>query len=295
MTSHKWCLPIALAFCFLSSSTGNAQCSGYMPEMYGQPQPMNWNGGPIRRNSRRSWWGSRVPPQSPWMPGYSDSPDGDGHFAPPAVSNSPYFQGNGPFSRGIRYNNNVPQSGGSDYFAAVTQEGVVTWDPSRMPLKVFINSGRGVAGYQQTYRARFMESLQEWTQVSGGRITFTMVSNPRAADITCTWTERLRQSNHSMETGNTQTLTRRSRYDGGGTIERADISIATLSNTQSFPDEQMKRVALHEIGHAIGLQGHSPDPRDIMYFATSPLQTDLTSRDINTFGRIYNSPIARLP
>jgi predicted Zn-dependent protease len=49
--------------------------------------------------------------------------------------------------------------------------------------------------------------------------------------------------------------------------------------------EQVTKLVLHELGHAIGIWGHSKDPNDIMY--THPIVSQLSSRDIKTVRRLY--------
>ena len=49
--------------------------------------------------------------------------------------------------------------------------------------------------------------------------------------------------------------------------------------------EQVSRLVLHELGHAIGIWGHSKDPNDIMY--THPIVSQLSPRDIHTVRRLY--------
>lgn len=69
-----------------------------------------------------------------------------------------------------------------------------------------------------------------------------------------------------------------------------DIKINTKI-TQGMTDEaarsKIKQIATHQMGHTIGIFGHSSDSKDIMFENFTALQ--LSERDINTIREIYKS------
>ena len=61
------------------------------------------------------------------------------------------------------------------------------------------------------------------------------------------------------------------------------------SDGWKFTDVQLNKIAMHEIGHAIGILGHSDNINDIMYYSTaSQRQSTLSSKDVDTVKKIYN-------
>jgi len=48
--------------------------------------------------------------------------------------------------------------------------------------------------------------------------------------------------------------------------------------------------ARHELGHALGIWGHSPQPTDALYFSQVRHPPSISRRDINTLRRIYEQP-----
>ena len=58
-----------------------------------------------------------------------------------------------------------------------------------------------------------------------------------------------------------------------------------------LPKTDLVQGIAHELGHALGIQGHSDDRNDLMYpYAHLPAQ--ITDRDMNTFRTGYGEPAA---
>ena len=72
-----------------------------------------------------------------------------------------------------------------------------------------------------------------------------------------------------------------------------DVNLKTTGkNGKSYDQGKLMNLAQHEIGHALGLWGHSADEADVMYF-TGDYVSDktyakkITARDINTLMLVY--------
>ena len=60
-----------------------------------------------------------------------------------------------------------------------------------------------------------------------------------------------------------------------------------------YPDEAVYTFILHEIAHALGVMGHSPDPNDLMYMSNIAsvvvgVETQIQKADLNTLYLLYS-------
>jgi tetratricopeptide (TPR) repeat protein len=68
-----------------------------------------------------------------------------------------------------------------------------------------------------------------------------------------------------------------------------EIFLRNKATLELLSPESVQAALLHEIGHAIGLWGHSEDPSDVMYFAATAQQ--LTARDVATWLKVRETPV----
>lgn len=188
------------------------------------------------------------------------------------------------------YNTQRQLGKASPDYAALSQEGSqgekLLWPKPLNPIPVFIQFNADQAPFLPAIR----ESLRQWEKATLRRVRFKETNSSDDARIWITLQEGP-LAHPYLEVGHAS-------YDVSPTEEPGErrlnlkVSItvntgesdASLSSQERFA--QVKRLALHEIGHAIGIWGHSPDPGDIMYLR--PIVSQLSQRDIRTIQRLYN-------
>jgi predicted Zn-dependent protease len=131
------------------------------------------------------------------------------------------------------------------------------------------------AGTVPNVASRVQQAIDLWNQKVGSEVRLQLVSENATADIAIRW------ATFTDLPSNTVGLTEVTYRADDNTLETAKVRIEA-----SLPEDFQVQVIAHELGHALGIDGHSPNPTDLM-FASAHLPAAVTTRDQNTILASY--------
>jgi hypothetical protein len=161
---------------------------------------------------------------------------------------------------------------------------VVRWpEHVRSPLRVWIADGSRVPGWKSTYPGVVRGAFREWSEL-GLPLKVTFVTDSARAEVRVRWVERFADDVSGRTTW---------QYNDAGLIRSGVTSLSTFRPDGSRrSDAQLRAIALHEVGHALGLQHALADQTSIMAPRVDVLE--LSEADKATVRLLYRLPPGRI-
>lgn len=167
---------------------------------------------------------------------------------------------------------------------ATAREDMRTYTGNVDTLAVWINPKSIKVYIQESNKSHILKNaFKTWDSAMRNNMNFVFVNNQNEADIWAGYIDKL--------DGNKAGITKSSHITIQGKIymHKAQVYISK-TNPVGFNhnDAELLKITLHEIGHAIGILGHSSSINDIMYPTTaSTKNTSPSLRDIDTVNKLY--------
>ena len=143
------------------------------------------------------------------------------------------------------------------------------------PLRVYFVRD---SNYSAARQALAVEGFDRWVTATGSNgFTYRVVTNPSESNVTVDF------YTFNGGAGDTLGTTVVSYFEDSRTIDKAKISLGITGDRNND-----LLTATHEMGHALGIFGHSPNSTDLMFFEGNERSGGgITPLDLNTVLTIY--------
>lgn len=186
---------------------------------------------------------------------------------------------------------------GENYIEKAPSDGqILRWDTSKFPLQVYFknNSTNAPSYFVPTIQRAFLQ----WQGASSNLIRFNFTNDEKEANIVVSINSS-KDMKQCDQVDCKYTVAYTTPDIDGSLLKKMDILFYDSNNLgQPFSQKEIFNTAIHEIGHSLGIMGHSENPDNIMFMESNPneqsyfenLRSDfqsLSQADINTLNLLY--------
>ena len=182
----------------------------------------------------------------------------------------------------------------NNYFRQIesTPLGYLVW--TKFPIKVYVDSVRpeNTAANRrfQQWTTAAEEAIAEWNTY----LPLEEIATKDEADIVILRLQSERKIKLNRETGLydfPRAVAAKTNYKFYLLEENDAIAMRMkIEVSPNFTGVSLLATMRHELGHALGLWGHSPNKNDALYFSQVNNPPAISERDINTLKKIYQQP-----
>lgn len=186
-------------------------------------------------------------------------------------------------------------SASGNYFKEIeaTPLGYLVW--TQFPVKVYVEESPNIENTAaskrfQQWTVTVRQAIAEWNIY----VPLLEVKQPDAADIVVLRSQPEREVKLDPDTGLydiPRAVTAQTNFKFYLTEEPMAIALRmTVRVSPNYVGESLLATVRHELGHALGIWGHSPEATDALYFSQVSDPPLISPRDINTLKKIYQQP-----